>query len=295
MPFSQILFLFRIITMNNTNIKKSCRKETKSDYTANNLSNVLKKASVSASLKATIHGSVTVEAVICIPLFLYASICLIWMLELRTLQLTVRCALQEAGKNMAYSLVEVPVLVPAVLEGDVVNIIGRDRLENSCIVDGIQCDKSYVRINTGVVELSASYKVRLPVPEFVIKPLCYEEKMRMKIWNGFYKTDISNWEHETVVYISETGLVYHLDSTCTYLEPSIKQVQASEIGNLRNEGGGKYYACGLCLADKKEEVYITSYGNRYHGSSLCSRIKRTVYAVSLQDVKGKGACSKCGK
>ena len=296
MPFSQILFLFRIITnTNNTNMLNSCGKEEKSDYTANNLSSVLKKASVSASLEQVLHGSVTVEAVICIPLFLYASICLIWMLELRVLQLKVRSALQEDGKAMTYSLTEVPVLIPAVLEADIIKIIGNDRLANSCIVGGIQCEKSFVRMNTGVMELSARYNVKLPVPQFIVKPLHYEEKMRMKIWNGFYKGDFTDREFETVVYITETGLVYHRDFDCTYLEPSVLCVKASEIDNLRNESGGRYYACCLCLASGKSDVYITNYGTRYHGASTCSRLKRTIYSVPLQEVKGKGACSKCGR
>ena len=48
--------------------------------------------------KASVSASVTVEAVLCVPLFLYAAVSLIWMLELRSIQSAVRCGLQSAGK-----------------------------------------------------------------------------------------------------------------------------------------------------------------------------------------------------
>ena len=295
MPFSQILFLVRRITTNLKNVKKLWGKEKKSDYTKNTHSYVLKKASVSASLRKEMDCSVTVEAVFCIPLFLYAAVCLIWMLELRALQLTVRSALDEAGKKMSVELAEVPLLLPSVLEADIENIIGEERLESSFIVDGIHCEKSYAWTNTGIMELKATYKVKLPFPHFIIPELEYQEALRRKIWNGYAKNSGTDLSYDTIVYITDTGVVYHKDYNCTYLEPSVKAVGKEEIQGLRNQSGGKYYPCGLCAAFAGENVYITDYGDRYHSTLYCSRIKRNIYAVSIQEVKGKGACSKCGK
>ena len=62
--------------------------------------------------KASVSASVTVEAVLCVPLFLYAAVSLIWMLELRSIQSAVRCGLQSAGKQVAESFAEIPVLNP---------------------------------------------------------------------------------------------------------------------------------------------------------------------------------------
>ena len=56
--------------------------------------------------KASVSASVTVEAVLCVPLFLYAAVSLIWMLELRSIQSAVRCGLQSAGKQVAESFAE---------------------------------------------------------------------------------------------------------------------------------------------------------------------------------------------
>lgn len=253
-----------------------------------------KRASVSASLSQTLTASVTVEAVICLPLVIYVSVCLIWLLELRALQLTVRCALQEAGKCMAAELSEVPILIPNRLEEEIRTIIGEERLERSLIADGVHCEKSYIWGNTGIMELTAEYEVKLPFPEFAVPNMVYQEQMRMKVWNGYVKGGKLDPGIETVVYVTETGVVYHKDYKCNYLDLSVRSVNKDVIDELRNKDGGKYHACELCGSSGRENVYITDYGNRYHSSLNCSGMKRKIYAVPLSEVKGKGACSKCG-
>ena len=64
--------------------------------------------------KASVSASVTVEAVLCVPLFLYAVVSLIWILELRSIQSAVRCGLQSAGKQVAESFAEIPKLLSKV-------------------------------------------------------------------------------------------------------------------------------------------------------------------------------------
>ena len=53
-------------------------------------------------------------------------------------------------------------------------------------------------------------------------------------------------EEDETVYVTGTGLVYHKDYHCTYLDLSIRMVQGKEISELRNESGGRYYACEHC-------------------------------------------------
>lgn len=59
-------------------------------------------------------------------------------------------------------------------------------------------------------------------------------------------------EEDETVYVTETGLVYHKDYHCTYLDLSIRMVQGKEISGLRNESGGRYYACEHC-GEKAED------------------------------------------
>ncbi len=243
------------------------------------------------------RGSVTVEAAMAVPLFFFAVICLLYLMEIMYVQTAVRAGLQEAGKKTAVDACQVSVIQPSKIEQYVVDSIDADRLDRSIVVDGssgISCSKSTMSPLTGIGQLSASYSIRLPVPFFHVPDLSYEETMRIKAWNGYVKGGLFAEKDETV-YVTETGLVYHKNYHCTYLDLSIHTVRMSEVADLRNNDGGKYHACARCGKKSGDVVYITDTGDRYHSSLSCSGLKRTIYAVPLSEVVGKGACSRCGQ
>ena len=94
---------------------------------------------------------------------------------------------------------------------------------------------------------------------------------------------------------AENGMVYHRDLGCPYLELSIKGVGADAVTTVRNQNGEKYTACERCVKGNGTGLlFVTEYGNKYHGSLTCSGLKRTIQAVSIHEVAGKGVCSKCG-
>ncbi len=101
-------------------------------------------------------------------------------------------------------------------------------------------------------------------------------------------------ENDSYVYITETGTVYHNHRECSYLNPAIHKVFVSQLGELRNYSGAKYYACPLC--DDRSlgtSCYITDYGTNYHTDTGCSGLKRTIYEVKLSEVGSRRPCSKC--
>lgn len=242
-------------------------------------------------------GSVTVEAALAVPLFFFAVLALFYMMEVMSVRTAVRNGMQYAAKEAAEEAYIKSVVTPGSLETDIVKAIGAERLERSIVVGGsggIHCQKSRMSAVTGILELRVNYQVRLPVPVFAASPVSMEESLRVKGWNGYVRAGFQGEEDETV-YITETGMVYHKDYHCTYLELSIRAVPFSQVDGLRNESQGKYHACELCGGVSSGEVYITDYGDRYHSSLGCSGLKRTVYAVPLSEAVGKGACSKCSK
>ena len=216
------------------------------------------RVSVSASKKA----SITAEAAMAVPIFFLAVVCLLYLMEITA-----------------------------------VRAVGAERLERSIVLGGskgVRCDGSRISPRTGIGEIKVTYEVRLPFPMFGTPPIKYQEKMRIKAWVGYEKPGFGTNNEETV-YITETGMVYHKNYQCTYLELSIHTVLPEEIDNLRNNSGGKYYPCEHCMRNGSKGVYITDTGNRYHSSLSCSGLKRTVYAVPMSEVVGKGACSRCGQ
>jgi len=251
-----------------------------------------KRASAFTSKK----GSITVEAAMAVPLFFFAVICLLYLMEIMAVQTAVRSGLQYAGKMAAQESCVSVKLSPAAVRSDVVNTIGADRLARSIVAGGsggIDCSASKISPRTGIGELSAKYKIRIPVPVFRIAMLSFEDKMQIKVWNGYEKAGFGA-DNEGMVYVTETGIVYHRNYHCTHLKLSIRTVQSEELKNLRNKNGGKYHACERC-GGNGSGIYITDTGDRYHSSLSCSGLKRTVYAIPLSEAAGKRACSKCGK
>ena len=101
---------------------------------------------------------------------------------------------------------------------------------------------------------------------------------------------------EEMVYVTESGSVYHRKLGCRYLKVSLQQVPGSRISSMRNSYGEKYAACESCSRGQSPagSVYVTSTGNRYHNQETCSGLKRTVKLVKLSQVGSMHACSSCG-
>lgn len=107
---------------------------------------------------------------------------------------------------------------------------------------------------------------------------------------------VEDTDKEEFVYISSTGSKYHKDSGCSYLIIRPQSVEYADLVTIRNNSRAKYYPCEVCRPKSGGMVFITSYGNRYHGKSDCSELKRTIKMISLKEATecGYSACSKCG-
>ena len=140
--------------------------------------------------RASVSASVTIEAALAVPVFFFALVCLIYLLELMAIGTAVRSGLQYAGKQAAKEAYAAPLLQPSSLEADVVESIGAYRLERSLIEGGsggIHCDSSWMSMGTGIGQITASYQVRIPIPIFSLPLIEYEETMRIKGWTGYEK------------------------------------------------------------------------------------------------------------
>lgn len=252
----------------------------------------LKRASVPGS-----KGSVTIEAALAIPIFLFAVLCLIYLLEIQAIEFTVKAAAQEAAKQSAADLALVPVLNTYSFQKDLIENIGSERLERSIIEDGsagIHCWSSYYNTVSEEVIIKVNYTVKLPVPGFLNLGVKKKEELKVKAWTGRATQNLS--EDDEVVYVTDTGVVYHTNYQCPYLQLSIKFVPSSSLIDVRNENGGIYHACERCVhGEAMAGVYITEYGTKYHNSLNCSGMKRSIKAVKKSEVAGLGGCTKCAR
>lgn len=243
-------------------------------------------------------ASVTVEAALTIPIFLFAVLSLVYLLEIQSVRTTIRIASQHAAKKAAEDVIMLPAVNPDSFRRDLIDSAGEERLERSILSGGsagINCFGTYMSLITGEIHVVVKYTVRLPFPEFTNITAEFKEEMLIKGWTGYTKREGAK-EDGQIVYMTDHALVYHEDYQCTYLQLSIRFVPYSALSEIRNEDGGRYHRCEKCVhGEGYAGVYITFSGGKYHNSLSCSGLKRTIHAVKKSETGGRGGCSRCSK
>lgn len=204
-------------------------------------------------------------------------------------------------------------LTSAVTEGSflklyVMNYVDINRMNHSCIQDGfngISFFSSRVMDKEDCIDVVARYRIKIPIKLFGLEDMRMIQRVRLRSWTGYQVSanysleeagEASN-DSDNIVYITETGSVYHVDRNCSHIKLSITSVMGIPT-TLRNDNGAKYYPCEACCNGQEGDFatyYITSDGTRYHTRNDCSKIKRTVIEVKLSEVSGKTPCKRCGK
>lgn len=268
---------------------------------------------VSSFISWKLSASVTVEAAFALPLFLFFMIQVMSAMDMIGIQSRFCAALHQTGNQMAFAGYVYGKAADDVLPGEiamtalsqgyagsqVLKSVGRDYLDKSCVKNGaagISFQGTSIMQGNDIIEICLSYQLEPVFPITGFTGLAVNQRYYGRAWTGYdVETDISDFtEDDPMVYITETGTVYHTNRECTYLNLSVQAVGADAIVDFRNQSGGKYYACGIC--GKKNiggTVYITAQGSSYHCMMTCSGLKRTIYTIPLSQTGGRRRCSKC--
>ena len=188
------------------------RKEEDSFMTHKSPSNSLgwsERAYLSTSLK----GSLVVEAALAIPFFFFAVCSLCFLLEVISIQNHIEMASHYACKEMVQDQKGPWFVSKKKLEEDIIQAVGKERLDESMIENGsggIDCSKTKVMAGTGIVKFHVSYRIKVPIFAFGKLALKCEEQWKVKKWTGYTKNGF-DFPGEEIVYITETGMVYHKD------------------------------------------------------------------------------------
>ncbi len=269
-----------------------------------------KRASLIFSRK---RGSMTLEAAFALPFFLFVVLNILFAVNIIGTQSRIGAVLHQVGNKMAFAGYSYENTVGGVLpeglasvawssayaRGQVIAGVGSSYLSDSCVkggAGGLSFAGSSVMEEGDIIDLQVSYRVKPFVDLLGFDGFRMSQRYYAKAWTGYDASgSVSDMTAEDpMVFITETGTVYHLNRDCTYLNPSVEAVPVGAVKNQRNEAGAKYAPCGLCGAFPEGEVYITHYGSSYHSQLNCPGLKRTIYTVPLSQVGGRGRCSKCG-
>lgn len=276
------------------------------------------------SLPASLIGSMTVEAALVLPLFIFFFCNILGMLDIIRLQCAVFAAVRETGTKLceySYFLetakgsaedagidtsgipggISSLILSETYVRSDVESYLGEEYMAQSPLLgDSISFLQSSILNGNDLIQIVADYRVEPFVPIIAPESFGLQTRFVGHAWTGYELSGSSSKEDEeetddTIVYITPSGTVYHMSADCTYLRPHVKQTSAADIGNQRSSNGSCYYPCESCHPGRLGTVYYTTDGNRYHSSASCSKIKRTIITTHLSEVAGsRRACSKCG-
>ena len=144
------------------------------------------------------------------------------------------------------------------------------------------------------MKLQAEYKMKTGYLFFrpEVKVTC---RASVRAWEGDTDQERQAGNYEEMVFVTEHGQVYHISSACRHLIVKISAGSKGKISSMRNESGERYHACEKCVGGGavNDLLYVTSSGNRYHNSSECSGLKRSVRLVKHSEVAGYPVCSTC--
>lgn len=204
------------------------------------------------------RGSLTLETAMVLPIVLCAVAALLYLFALLSIQARKEENQMAAARMMA------------------------------CTVGTCSTEDPYVR-------LTLPWYASLPYSGLFPKGKLLQNQTVLRAWVGFTGENFSREDVSEMVYVTESGTVFHKDHDCTYLSLSIHSVSGAAVSTRRNESGGKYDPCEYCAkGSRPANVYITNYGSSYHYDRNCQGLKRTIRAIPLAEAGGMKACSKCG-
>ena len=277
----------------------------------------VKRVLLSASFQAK-QGSLTIEAAMALPLFLFAVIILMTPMKLINDGRKIQIALEGTGEELSQYVSALKELK----RGEDLSAAGLNELPDS-LLEGIteQSILLYARMKMGeyevyqnaesvsflrssilkdkeTIDLIVDYRIRLPFPVLGLKSVPMSARCFRRAWigNTLLHEDESP-DIEEMVYVGRDSTRYHRKRTCHYLYNYIRAVNETDLDSIRNTGGGRYKPCSRCSSLAKESgiVYIMPSGEKFHSSRECTAITAYVRLVPISEVIHLGACSYCSQ
>lgn len=238
-------------------------------------------------------GSLTVEAALAVPVFFFVVLAFLYLLQWQQVYEQIEYGLVETARESSQF---------AYMADEDTNTTGSSLylqvlFGQYCQLDNVSLsDSTYLDVDDEI-KVVAGYDFVLPIPILPIKPISMKQQI---VTRGFTGRSMSGEDDDNrtgdIVYVTETGKVYHTNRMCTHLQLKIQSVNMASVENMRNNSGGTYKACERCVEQRVDggvSVYVADYGDRYHMRRNCSGLKRTIYEKTLEQVKGMPKCKKC--
>ena len=287
------------------------------------------KASFFASLARRIFKKragafFTVEATIVLPIFVFVMCAFFWFFVVFRVQTELQSALSVVSKDLSeYAFLYEEVrnfnnegseyirlqdsgierwlvggITETYVESEIKKIVGEDSGVWNFIEDGKEGIEliSFLRLpdEDGMIDLILVYDMRNPFLPKLIGDTEYVQRSRVRAWTGFsYRAEGEEEDKVDVVYVTEYGEVYHTTRSCTHLDLSINCI--TYVATHVIYGDKIYTECEICDSEDKSKIYVTDTGTKYHWTTSCRSLKRTIYEIPKEEATEYAPCSRCGK
>ena len=236
---------------------------------------------IKCSKAHNLNASASVEGAIVIPLFIYAVMSIMFIMQVIAVRIHINNAFYVTLRSG-----NVPKgMVAETIRRLLIDEIGTDYAADHNIMGGnagIMFMSSKILNDNSVIDIKLTYSIKNPFDIFGLSTIRVTDRKRINAWLGEDKDNFAG------------GEVYHTNKECTYLLRYILEADRSCMDVLRNASGAKYYSCEHCGQTKDTtSIYYTLYGTRYHSSRNCTELKRNIQKVSKDSVSDRRLCEKC--
>lgn len=244
----------------------------------------------------SLRGSMTLETSLVLPLFLLAMVFCMLFGQSLIIKGKMHHGLVEAAKIIAVEQYH------AQKEGSFVQIAYAKALQKKYAelgtlpraidVRSISFANSHIVNDQGEVELHMTYQMVIINPVFGSQKQKITEIVYQKAFTGYEPTDFELGKG--YAYVTKYGTVYHTNIQCSHI--MLKITESADIKKYTN-GTTSYKACSKCAkncTENEKQLFIPKEGDCYHTSLHCSGLTRTIQKVTIWEVEGMRACSRCG-
>lgn len=269
-----------------------------------------------------IPASMTLEAALCLSLFIFAAVSMILPMKIMTTERRVQAGLESVGEDLS----QYAYLKDILEKGKVTAIPGADEFAKGfCknlgkgVAEGYAMAAALGHADTGnlqhagmlrseiledgeTLDLILDYEIRMPFPVLGLQAVPCSARSTRRAWIGKSGKDEGGGtsgedDDDEIVYVGKGSTRYHKNRGCHYLANNLTAVSYEQVSERRNNSGGIYHACAVCgkSAGTGSTVYIMPSGSSYHTSASCSAILAYVRAVRLSEVRHLGPCSYCSR
>lgn len=265
-------------------------------------------------------ASMTVEAALVLPLFLFFFLNLGSAMEIMRLHGCLETALWEKGREMSVygSVIRQGVdflnsdeaekgtngIVSQVgelafsytfVKAGIVTYVGKDYLDQAPLKggsDGLHFIGSDLLNENDVIDIDITYQIEAPWMLAAFRSFLMENRYYGRLWTGY---EIP-YSERGVYFLAENGQVFHTSSSCTHLLLTVRLVSLEEVGKEVNRNGGHYRACEKCVRGQvPEQVWIPKEGDCFHFERRCAGLKRTYRRVEWEEARKYRPCARCSE